>query len=49
MRRLLVLTGLIALGMLLGFVVRLIWPRSDGLDAAVNPGPQEPSAVRRTG
>lgn len=28
MRRVLVLLGLVALGVLTGFVVRLIWPRS---------------------
>ncbi len=48
MRRLLALLGLIGLGVLLGFVVRLIWPRSSSIDAEVYPGPLEASEARRS-
>ena len=50
MRRLLGLAALIGLGVLVGFVVRLIWPRNGAIDDAVYPGPQpsDVSAERRT-
>ncbi len=48
MRRLLALLGLIGLGVLLGFVVRLVWPRPSSVDDEVYPGPQEASEARRT-
>jgi hypothetical protein len=39
MRRLLGLVALIGLGALVGFVTRLLWPRSPGLDVGY-PGPR---------
>jgi hypothetical protein len=40
MRRALALIGLIGLGVLIGFMVRLVWPRRTGaaLEAYVPPG-----------
>jgi hypothetical protein len=46
MRRVLGVVGLIGLGVLLGFVVRLIWPREDAVPVYVPPATDPVSGER---
>lgn len=43
MRRALALIGLIGLGVLLGFLVRLVWPRRDRLSMDAYSAPSAPA------